>query len=62
MSKERLTLTVPEATELLGVARNSLYCAIHRGEYEDIVLKVGNRILISRTGLLKKLQAENCSQ
>ena len=62
MSKERLTLTVPEAAELLGVARNSLYYAIHRGEYKDIVLTVGNRILISRIGLLKKLQAENCPQ
>ena len=60
--KVRLTLTVPEAAELLGVAKNSLYYALQRGEYRDIVLKVGNRILISRSGLLKKLQAEKCSQ
>ena len=60
--KERLTLTVPEAAELLGVAKNSLYYAIQRGEYKDIILKVGNRILISRMALLKKLQAENSSQ
>lgn len=60
--KERLTLTVPEAAELLGVARNSLYYAIQRGEYKDIILKVGNRILISRAGLLKKLQAGTITQ
>ena len=58
----RLTMTVPEAAELLGVAKNSLYYALQRGEYQDIVLKVGNRILISRTGLLRKLQAEKYSQ
>jgi excisionase family DNA binding protein len=56
---ERLTLTVPEAAQLLGVARNSLYYAIQRGEYKDTVLKVGNRILISRAALLKKLQVES---
>ena len=61
-AKEKLTLTVPEAAELLGVARNSLYYAIQRGEHKDIILKVGNRILISRMALLKKLQAENSSQ
>jgi len=46
---ERLTLTVVEASELLGVSRNSLYEAIRRGEVPH--LRIGRRIVIPRRQL-----------
>ncbi len=53
--KDRLTMTVCAAAEAIGVNRNSLYAAIRKGEFKDLVLKVGNRILISRAALAKRL-------
>lgn len=55
-SDERLTLSVGEAAKKLGIARNSLYEAIKRGEIQ--VLKVGKRLLISKVALQKKLGAD----
>ena len=46
---ERLTLTVTEAAELLGVSRNSLYEAVRRNEIPH--LRIGRRIVIPRRQL-----------
>jgi excisionase family DNA binding protein len=46
---ERLTLTVIEAAELLGVSRNSLYEAVRKGEVPH--LRIGRRIVIPRRQL-----------
>ena len=46
---ERLTLTVVEAADLLGVSRNSLYEAVRRGEVPH--LRIGRRIVIPRRQL-----------
>lgn len=47
------TLTVVETAKLLGVGRNQAYDAIHRGEIPS--LRVGNRILVPRSGLVELL-------
>jgi excisionase family DNA binding protein len=46
---ERLTLTVSEAAQLLGVSRNSLYEAVRRNEVPH--LRIGRRIVIPRRQL-----------
>jgi excisionase family DNA binding protein len=52
---KKLTYTVPEAAELLGVATNSLYDAIRNGEFQDIIIRVGKRVLVSRCALARRL-------
>ncbi len=46
---ERLTLTVTEAGQLLGISRNSAYEAARRGEIPTI--RVGRRIRVPRSRL-----------
>ena len=46
---ERLTYTVEEAAELLGISRNSAYEAVRKGEIPTI--RLGRRILIPRSRL-----------
>ncbi|MFC1928643.1 helix-turn-helix domain-containing protein [Chloroflexota bacterium] len=55
MNSEKLTLTVKETAQLLGLSRNSMYQGILTGEIPH--LKVGKRILIPRVAL-EKLLAE----
>lgn len=55
---DRLTYTVTEAAGLLGVCKNQLYYAIARGEFGDIVIRVGQRILISKAALERRLSGE----
>lgn len=52
--EERLTVTVDEAAEKIGVSRVSLYNAINRGEFTQII-RVGRRILIPKAALEKML-------
>lgn len=52
-SGERLTLTVEESAQLLGISRSLAYDAIRRGEIPHI--KIGNRILIPRSALERLL-------
>ena len=42
--RKRLTMTIPEAAEKLGVSRNLAYDAAKRGDIPTI--KIGNRILV----------------
>ena len=53
MNSERLTMTVLEASRLLGLSRNSTYQGILAGEIPHI--KVGKRILIPKATLEKML-------
>ena len=46
---QRLTYTVDEAAEVLGISRTSAYEAIRKGEIPHI--KIGKRILIPRVGV-----------
>src|ERR1700741_656959 len=46
---QRLTYTVPEVAELLGISRSTAYECIRRGEIPALVL--GRRIVVSRAAL-----------
>jgi excisionase family DNA binding protein len=50
---ERLTLTIPEAAELLGVSRGVAYEAARTGELPTI--RLGRRLLVSRARLMELL-------
>jgi len=50
----RLTLTVAEASKILGVSRNKAYEAAKRGEIPTI--KIGKRILVPVVALERMLQ------
>lgn len=50
---ERLTLTVSETANLLGLSRNAAYQGVSTGEIPCV--KVGKRILIPRLALEKML-------
>jgi excisionase family DNA binding protein len=48
---ERLTLTVEEAAQLLGISRAFAYEAVRRGEIPSI--KIGRRVLVPKAALHK---------
>ncbi len=48
-----LTLTIPEAAELLRIGRNSAYEAVRRGDLP--VVRIGRRLLVPRQALLEML-------
>ena len=52
---ERLTLTVEEASILLGIGRNLAYELASRDELPVRVLRLGRRILVPREPLLAAL-------
>jgi len=51
---DTLTMSVEEAGKLLGIGRSSAYGAVRRGELPS--LKIGRRILVPRSALLRKLE------
>ena len=51
---ESLTLTVPEAGELLGLGRDAAYEAVKRGDLP--VLRFGRRLLVPRAALERMLE------
>ena len=53
METERLTLTIPEAAELLGLGRSLTYDLANRGELP--VIRFGKRIMVSKPALMKML-------
>ena len=53
LSDDRLTWTIAEAAELLGISRASAYEAAHRGELP--VKVIGRRMLVPRMALLRLL-------
>lgn len=55
-SKERLTYSVPEAGEKLGIGRNQAYEAARRGDIPTI--KIGGRILVPKASLDRLLNGE----
>ncbi len=46
MTREKATLTIPEAAERLGISRNGAYEAAKRGEIPTI--KIGRLVLVPR--------------
>ena len=45
-TETKLTLTVPEAAQQLGIGRNAAYQGVRRGEIPSI--RVGNRLLVPK--------------
>ena len=52
---DRLTYTVVEAAELLGISRTSAYECVRRGEIPSITL--GRRVVVSRVALQRLLDS-----
>jgi excisionase family DNA binding protein len=57
LSDDRLTWTITEAAQLLGISRATAYQAAHRGELP--VRLIGRRMLVPRTALLRLLDQDN---
>ena len=51
---ERKTMTITEASEVLGVSRNKAYEAARRGQIP--VIRIGKRLLVPRAALERMLQ------
>jgi len=54
--EERLTVTVEEAAELLGVSRSTAYSLVRQGELPS--LRLGRRIVVPMRRLLALLDGE----
>ncbi|WP_218917137.1 helix-turn-helix domain-containing protein [Clavibacter capsici] len=54
-ARTRLTVTVTEAAELLGIGRQSAYAAVRAGEIPSV--KIGHRILVPTAQLLALVSA-----
>ena len=52
--RDRATVTVPEAGELLGLSRNAAYQAADRGEIPT--LRIGRRLVVPTPQLLGMLE------
>jgi excisionase family DNA binding protein len=51
---DKLTYTVTEVAELLGISRTSAYECVRRGEIPS--LRLGRRLLVTRAGLQQLLE------
>jgi excisionase family DNA binding protein len=54
--EDRLTWTITEAAQLLGISRATAYEAAHRGELP--VRLIGRRMLVPRVALLRLLDQD----
>ena len=57
---DRLTWSIPEAAQVLGISRASAYEAAHRGELP--VRVIGRRMLVPRVALLRLLNEAHTPQ
>ena len=55
MSDERLTLTIPEVAELLGISRNSAYALASENGLPVAVIRLGRRLVVSKEAFLRAL-------
>lgn len=53
---ERLTLTVAEASAMLGLSRNAGFAAVKRGQIPCV--RIGKRLLVPKIQLAKLLQGD----
>ncbi|MDY2698449.1 MAG: helix-turn-helix domain-containing protein, partial [Lachnospiraceae bacterium] len=52
---EKLTLTVRDVQEALGIGRNAAYCLANRADFPAI--RLGNKLIIPRDAFLRWLEA-----
>ena len=53
MAVDRLTYTIPEAAQAIGIGKSTLYGLINNGELRTI--RLGKRVLIPRDSILELL-------
>jgi len=59
MSIEKMTLSIPEVCDTLGISRNGGYALARRGELPIPVIKLGKRLVVSKAAIEKLLQQTN---
>ena len=57
MSEERLTLTIIEVSEMLGISKNSAYALASQQKLPVPVLRLGRRLVVAKGPFLKALGA-----
>jgi excisionase family DNA binding protein len=57
---ERLTITIPEVAELLGISRGAAYSAA--GEQTIPTIRIGRRLLVPRVALDRLLRGDRDEQ
>lgn len=56
----KLTLSISETADTLGVSRPTVYSLLHKSDFP--AFKVGNRTLISRSGLERWIEAQTTKE
>ena len=57
---EKLTLTVREVQQALGIGRNAAYCLANRADFPAI--RLGNKLIIPRDAFLRWLEAQTADK
>ena len=57
---EKLTLTVREVQQALGIGRNAAYCLANRADFPAI--RLGNKLIIPRDAFLRWLEAQTAQK
>lgn len=57
---EKLTLTVREVQQALGIGRNAAYCLANRADFPSI--RLGNKLIIPRDAFLRWLEAQTADK
>jgi excisionase family DNA binding protein len=56
---EKHTFTISETAEMLGIAKNTVYRAVRRGEIP--IIRVGGRLLVARAAMIRLLEGHMVS-
>ena len=57
---EKLTLTVREVQQALGIGRNAAYCLANRSDFPAI--RLGNKLIIPRDAFMRWLEAQTAQK
>ena len=57
---EKLTLTVREVQQALGIGRNAAYCLANRADFPAI--RLGNKLIIPRDAFMRWLEAQTAQK
>ena len=57
---EKLTLTVSEVQQALGIGRNAAYCLANRADFPAI--RLGNKLIVPRDAFLRWLEAQTADK
>lgn len=57
---EKLTLTIRDVQDALGIGRNAAYCLVNRLDFPSI--RIGHKIIIPRDAFLRWLEAQTADK